>query len=109
MTWDGRNKQNATVHERAEALRQQHQAEMDRAAQRRYEMAGKEKSVTGLIREPLDFDSAEDALGALNVELNEALDDIRQAKQRVEVSQESAASRRARDAERASALRERGA
>lgn len=105
MSWDASWSGNRTVHERAEARWTEHESEMARAQQGRQHVARRDKGPTGLVREPLDIDVASTALDDLNEALNEALDVIRQARERDQVRQRAKATRVDHDAERAPAMK----
>jgi hypothetical protein len=97
MSWNRSWSGNARVHERAEALRQQHEAEMERAQRtRRDDMA---KSPTGVTRASLKTGDAQEAVGRLNRRLDEALDKVRTAMER-EAQERDAEDTARRDAAR---------
>jgi hypothetical protein len=79
MSWN-RSKFNASnAAERGAAIRAQHEAEQSHAQQRREDMAGRDKSPTGIGRGRYKFDEAGAAVGSLNRKVDEAIDAVAQA------------------------------
>lgn len=93
------------AHEANEWRREQTRREQWLAEQRRAEMANKETAPTGIVREPLNIDGANAALGELNRALGEALDDLERGRQRSKTAETTKAARRNKDARRAPAMK----
>lgn len=96
------------AHAANEWRREETRREQWLAEQRSLEMANKEVSPTGIVRESLNIDGANAALGELNRALGEALDDLERGRQRSKTAETTKAARRNKDARRAPALKGRG-
>lgn len=103
MSFNVRSPLNDTVHERAMALRDQHETEL-RNAQRTREDDDMPNTPTGIKRAKLRTDEAKSAVGSLNQKLDAALDEVRQAMERERQQAEATRAQRSDDARRASAL-----
>lgn len=70
-------------------------------------MAGREKSATGIVRGRYRFDEAKSAIGALNLKLDEAIDEVRLAFQRESQMNDADSMARQDEAKRAPVLENR--
>lgn len=91
--------------ENHDVLREQYEYDQQHAQQRRMEMAGRQKSPTGIVRAALPVDDAKTAVGELNRKLDEALDEVERAMQRGQLAGRGAATDD--DLHRSAALRKR--
>jgi hypothetical protein len=105
----GSSSVNGTVSERSAALREQAAAERQYAENRRQEMAGRDKSPTGIVRGRYQFDEAKGRLGGLNRKIDSAIDEVAEAFKREAALAEADKATRADDARRAPVLENRKA
>jgi hypothetical protein len=104
MSWNSASPLNGTVSERAAALREKAAAEHQFAEDRRLEMAGRDKSPTGIVRGKYRFDEAKGRLGGLNRRIDSAIDEVAEAFKREAAMAQADKATRADDARRAPVL-----
>jgi hypothetical protein len=104
MSFNSASPLNGTVSERAAALREQAEREHRFAEDRRLEMAGREKSPTGIVRGKYKFGESKSALGGLNRKIDSAIDEVAEAFKREAALADADKATRADDARRAPVL-----
>jgi hypothetical protein len=103
MSWGQSRFTAANAVERSDSLRDQHQAEQNRAREAAA-MPKREKSPTGIQRGQYDIDGARSAVGSLNRKVDEAIDEVAAAFERQRHVEAAAGMTRQADAKRAPAL-----